>query len=136
MFKHYKGHIYRYLFPALHSESQEELVVYRGVEDFKNWVRPRVMFHEKVEVDGVLVPRFKELANFMCKDCNGHADTYMVHDDVWAKAVPEDPKTGGVYICIKCMELRLKRPLSIVDFGNWPVNEPIRFGFELALRGK
>lgn len=62
---HYKGKKYEVIGEAHHSETFEELVVYRGLftspEFGKNalWVRPKKMFLEKVEVDGKKVPRFK-----------------------------------------------------------------------------
>jgi len=49
---------------ALHSETQEELVVYRQeYGDHGLWVRPKKMFLETVEVDGQEVPRFHPLAS-------------------------------------------------------------------------
>ena len=50
---------------ARHSETLEELVVYRALyksEEFGEnalWVRPLKMFQEEIEVDGQAVPRFK-----------------------------------------------------------------------------
>ena len=47
---------------ALHSETQEELVVYRKeYGDHGLWVRPKQMFLETVTVDGQAVPRFEYL---------------------------------------------------------------------------
>ena len=61
-YRHYKGKEYTALGVALHSETQEELVVY-GQEygDHGLWVRPKQMFLETVEVDGQAVPRFRYL---------------------------------------------------------------------------
>lgn len=60
IYEHYKGNRYRVLDIARHSESDELLVLYRPMYGEQNlWVRPFVMFFEKVEVDGFLVPRFK-----------------------------------------------------------------------------
>ncbi len=64
-YQHYKGHLYEVIDLAHHSETLEELVVYRALYDSpefgKNalWVRPVKMFLEKVEVDGQKMPRFK-----------------------------------------------------------------------------
>jgi hypothetical protein len=45
---------------ARHSETLEELVVYRQEYGDKGlWVRPAAMFAESVEVDGRRVPRFQ-----------------------------------------------------------------------------
>lgn len=58
-YRHYKGNEYTVIGIARHSESQEELVVYRQeYGDNSLWVRPLAMFLETVEVDGKRVPRF------------------------------------------------------------------------------
>jgi hypothetical protein len=58
-YRHYKGRDYVVLGIARHSETEEELVVYRQDYDGQSlWVRPRAMFEESVEVDGRTVPRF------------------------------------------------------------------------------
>jgi len=60
IYKHYKGGEYKVEGIAKHSETREEMIVYRALYgDFGLWVRPRVMFEEDVEVDGVMMPRFK-----------------------------------------------------------------------------
>ncbi len=48
---------------ANHSETLEELVTYRHLEDDKNhfWIRPIEMFLENVTVDGKQTPRFEYL---------------------------------------------------------------------------
>jgi hypothetical protein len=61
-YRHYKGKEYPVLGVALHSETQEELVVYRQeYGDHGLWVRPKQMFLETVEVDGQAEPRFQYL---------------------------------------------------------------------------
>ena len=58
-YKHYKGKLYQVVGVARHSETGEELVVYRCLYgDFSLWVRPVGMFLEKVLVDGRSMPRF------------------------------------------------------------------------------
>jgi len=64
-YQHYKGKLYEVIGTAKHSETLEDLVVYRALyyspEFGENvlWVRPKKMFLEKVIVDGKVVPRFK-----------------------------------------------------------------------------
>lgn len=61
-YRHFKGNEYVVMGVARHSETDEELVVYR--QDYGErglWVRPLAMFHETVEVDGKRVPRFEFL---------------------------------------------------------------------------
>ncbi|MBU1178650.1 DUF1653 domain-containing protein [Patescibacteria group bacterium] len=64
-YKHYKGKLYEVIGLARHSETLEELVVYKALynsSEFGNnalWVRPRAMFLETVDIDGEKVPRFE-----------------------------------------------------------------------------
>jgi len=58
-YRHYKGNDYEVVGIARHSETEEELVVYRTLYgDGSLWVRPLAMFMEDVVVDGRQVPRF------------------------------------------------------------------------------
>ena len=58
-YRHYKGNEYTLLAVAKHSETLEEMVVYRAEYGEKGvWVRPKDMFLETVEVDGQTVARF------------------------------------------------------------------------------
>lgn len=61
-YRHYKGNDYTVLGTVRHSESEEELVLYRQeYGDHALWVRPKPMFSETVNVDGQDVPRFRFL---------------------------------------------------------------------------
>ena len=61
-YRHYKGNDYTVIGVARHSETREELVVYRAEYGERGlWVRPAAMFQEIVEVDGVTVPRFRRV---------------------------------------------------------------------------
>ena len=64
IYRHYKGKLYEVIHIALHSETLEEMVVYKALytsEFGENclWVRPLSMFNEKVNLDGKLEDRFK-----------------------------------------------------------------------------
>lgn len=59
-YKHFKGAIYEKLHMATHSETEEQLVIYKTAEG-EIFARPYDMFFEEVEVDGEMVPRFKEI---------------------------------------------------------------------------
>ena len=59
-YRHYKGNEYTVLGVARHSETLEELVVYRPEYGERGlWVRPKAMFIENVTVNGETVPRFQ-----------------------------------------------------------------------------
>jgi cyclomaltodextrinase len=58
-YRHYKGNDYEVIGIARHSETEEELVVYRKLYgDGSLWVRPLTMFIEDVVVDGKKIQRF------------------------------------------------------------------------------
>jgi len=58
-YRHYKGKDYQVIDIARHSETEEELVVYRLLyDDHSLWVRPLAMFTEEIEHNGVRQPRF------------------------------------------------------------------------------
>lgn len=58
-YRHFKGNEYEVIGTARHSETREELVVYRALYgDFGLWVRPVSMWNETVERDGKTYRRF------------------------------------------------------------------------------
>ena len=62
IFRHYKGGLYEYICEARHSETEEEMVVYRPLyNDSGVWVRPKNMFFENVNTDGEEKSRFSEV---------------------------------------------------------------------------
>ena len=65
LYEHYKGKRYRVHGLARHSETLEQVVYYECL--YENdlgvmWVRPLDLFIESVTIDGVTVPRFKEVS--------------------------------------------------------------------------
>jgi hypothetical protein len=65
-YQHYKGNYYEFIGVARHSETLEELVIYRALYESKEfgkdalWARPKKMFQETVSFEGKTVPRFKK----------------------------------------------------------------------------
>lgn len=58
-YKHFKGGEYEVLCVALHSETQEPMVVYRALYgEHGVWVRPASMWNETVVRDGKTYRRF------------------------------------------------------------------------------
>ena len=67
-YKHYKGkpnEIYEVIGIAKHSETLEDMVVYKALYDSEEfgkgalWARPKDMFFGNVVVDGKEIPRFE-----------------------------------------------------------------------------
>lgn len=64
IYKHYKGNLYEVLCVATHTETGEQLVVYKALylnDENNRWVRPLRMFNETVLVDGISVKRFTKI---------------------------------------------------------------------------
>ncbi len=59
IYRHYKGGLYEVLGVAVHSETLEELVLYKSLYDTEKypkgtvWARPKEMFLDYVDEDGV-----------------------------------------------------------------------------------
>ena len=65
LYKHYKGNMYEVIGIAKHSETLEEIVVYKATyqeEPYNIWVRPKAMFLEKIEINGNLIERFSKIS--------------------------------------------------------------------------
>ena len=58
-YRHFKGNEYEVLYVAHHSETMEDMVVYRALYgDREVWVRPASMWFDTVTRDGVTYQRF------------------------------------------------------------------------------
>jgi hypothetical protein len=61
-YRHFKGNEYEVICIAKHSETQEDMVVYRALYGERGvWVRPASMWNETVERDGKTYKRFTYL---------------------------------------------------------------------------
>lgn len=59
-YRHFKGNLYEVIGVARHSETQEEMVVYRALYgEYGLWVRPAAMWTETVDRDGYHGQRFQ-----------------------------------------------------------------------------
>ena len=74
LYQHFKGEIYEVLGVAIHTETREELIVYRSLETDKMWMRPKKMFFGKTDTG---VPRFAKVGE------NGKLTT----NDAWLERV-------------------------------------------------
>jgi hypothetical protein len=68
IYTHYKGKMYEVIEVVIHSETLEELVLYKPLYDTKDnyngksWVRPKDMFFDKVRIsENKTVPRFQKI---------------------------------------------------------------------------
>lgn len=60
IYRHFKGHTYKVIGLAKHSETLEEMVVYINTDNENDiWLRPESMFLENVTKDGKTFPRFE-----------------------------------------------------------------------------
>lgn len=67
-YRHFKGRIYQVIGVGKHSETTEELVVYKGLYDGPHgfgaiWIRPVPMFLETIERDGKTMRRFAPISD-------------------------------------------------------------------------
>lgn len=59
-YRHFKGNYYEVIGVARHSETMEEMVVYRALYgEHSLWVRPAAMWTETIDRDGYHGPRFQ-----------------------------------------------------------------------------
>jgi len=64
IYRHFKGNEYEVIGIAKHSETQEEMVVYKPLYNESGlWVRPLSMFSEVIERDGQEFSRFVYVEN-------------------------------------------------------------------------
>ncbi|MCX7131339.1 DUF1653 domain-containing protein [Aeromonas sp.] len=62
-YRHFKGGCYQVLTLALHTETQEQLVIYQSEQDWVVYARPVAMFMEWIEYQGQVVSRFTPTAD-------------------------------------------------------------------------
>jgi hypothetical protein len=56
-YRHYKGGLYELVCEATLEADLTPMIIYRA-HDGSIWARPKSVFFELVEVDGLMVPRF------------------------------------------------------------------------------
>ena len=63
-YRHFKGNEYEVIAIAKHSETLQQMVVYKALYgDNSVWVRPAEMWNEKIERDGKAFSRFSYIEN-------------------------------------------------------------------------
>jgi hypothetical protein len=104
-YRHYKGQEYTVLGTARHSETLEEVVVYRQeYGEYGLWVRPKQMFSETVKVDGRDLPRFQPLGS-----SSGPVGDNVknIFDDL-----PQHLPQEVVQILVRAADVRIERIVS------------------------
>ena len=63
VYKHYKGNFYEVIGIAKHSETLDDLVIYKPLYESisEYWVRPISMWNEQVLIDGKSIIRFQKV---------------------------------------------------------------------------
>jgi hypothetical protein len=56
-YRHYKGGLYELVCEATLEADLTPMIIYRAA-DGSIWARPKAVFFELIEVDGLMVPRF------------------------------------------------------------------------------
>ena len=78
-YRHFKGGLYEVIGIARHSETGEEMVVYRALYGERGlWVRPARMWNETVERGGLSYRRFTPVET--CADGDAASDGCDGHD--------------------------------------------------------
>ncbi|HWB10445.1 MAG TPA: DUF1653 domain-containing protein [Pirellulales bacterium] len=104
-YRHYKGNEYAVIGTARHSETLEELVVYRQEYGERGlWVRPKEMFSETVKVAGQELLRFQPLglrSEHVGESCKN------IFDDL-----PQNLPKEFVQILVRAAGIRIERIVS------------------------
>jgi cupin 2 domain-containing protein len=104
-YRHFKGNEYTVVGTARHSETLEEMVVYRQeYGEHGLWVRPKAMFSETVKVDDREVPRFQPLGS--SSEQVGE-NIKNIFDDL-----PQQLPKELVQILVRVADVRIERIIS------------------------
>ena len=64
IYRHYKGNQYKVIGFAKHSETLEDMVIYKALYgEHGTWVRPLSMWDNQIEIDGETVKRFEYVSD-------------------------------------------------------------------------
>lgn len=129
LYRHYKGNFYRVIGVARHSETEEEMVVYRCLYgDYSLWVRPLAMFAETATLDGNLVARFERcdeadvspgIDGNCCKGCGRCVsvcrDRLISLESGEGRKVAVMGERRRCDLCGRCIEECLFGAISLID---------------------
>lgn len=154
LYKHYKNLPYRLLDIVKHSETQEDLVLYETLYDNDGgrlWVRPKDMFFETVEVQGIKQPRFQksnlkvEVFNQLTTEAKEAINSVgnLCFADSWTTTNLDDRISGKAKLLIlighyegKAVAFKIGYQLNASTYYSWLGGvDPAyhRFGFAMTL---
>lgn len=103
------------IFAHLIPQDDDEEMDLRLVQESTPWKENRPgAFTREFEYKGLYFAESYYACQF-CKSPFGHR--YAVHDEIWMQA-----NLGAGIVCLKCLEVRIGRPLVREDFKNVPAN--------------
>ena len=53
-YRHYKGNLYEVIAIAKHSESLEDMIIYKSLKDSATWARPKSMWNDIIDDNNTL----------------------------------------------------------------------------------
>ena len=69
IYRHFKGGLYEVIAIGRHSETLEEMVVYKALYDVGDiWVRPASMWEDEVKYEGKIVKRFTWVSDLLYRN--------------------------------------------------------------------
>lgn len=81
-------------------------------------------------------PDLDDMTGFICMDCKIQTDEineyYMINEDLWYLI---NPDINGM-LCIGCVEQRLDRKLTSIDFTDAPINTNPKYRRSLRLQNR
>lgn len=88
IYKHYKGNLYQITAVAMHTETEEMMVVYQALYgEFKYYTRPLKMFTEQVNIKGKKINRFSLINFYNTSDKN--IDNVAIYDETTECAIED-----------------------------------------------
>lgn len=112
IYRHFKGNEYEVLYIAKHSETQEDMVVYRALYgDHEVWVRPASMWNETVVRDGKTYKRFEYIGkdditmpSSQQDECVLYSSNFAVGRIDFTEKEKQDGQNAVVTAFLSCLE--------------------------------
>jgi len=115
-YRHYKGNEYEVIGFSKHSETLEDMVIYKPLNgENGTWVRPLSMWENTIEIDGKAVKRFEYIGT--SKRCTELADAHKALRSIMQKCekINLDNLTKSRRTLLERRIAALKIALDLVD---------------------